>query len=488
MLVPMASWQVWIFPSLPNYYAQHVLIWPCLVFMFWAWGRGLWSLGEAWSLALPFLPWLALLLLLQIWADWQSASVYAPGAAPLAVVVSLLKLLVQLPFLLFFALLCRVLLRKERNQKALLAGTLAVFVLLCLQCMVQVLYISIGYSIRKEVLNPESGWQSLGTLLGEFLRHVSPWLESRWPEAVYDFYSRGGYVLTIGRVNGFFEEASALAAILAVFFLPLGFGLLAVASRNRRRDAGWRSESCLVLGWIIIVVCLVLLMLCQSLTGVIAALVLCVLCLRPFARLWFSQGMTGKMIVLLLSAAVAIACLSAMKSGAGISTVDFLKNKIAVMQTRLPPRIIVTLDTLELIARHPLTGVGRDWYFAHLHEGRRFMDNLSHPELHFWKKRGTGGELSALPALAAQYGLPVTLAAIWFTAGICHRLCRLHRRHPRNALLAFMAGAAPVWFVMALCISLASVDIRNPLFSLPFYCFLAVAQGVGAPEDGQKTL
>lgn len=483
LLVPMASWQVWIFPSLPNYYAQHFFIWPCLIFMGWAWARGLWNLGEAWCLARPFLPWLALLLTLQTWADWQSASVYAPDAVPRAVAVSLLKLLVQLPFLLFFALLFRVLLRREASRRAMLAGALVTFGLLCLLCAVQAVFV---YSIGSDWGRKASG--SYGTLYAItrwILVHVSPWLEARWPVSVYDFYSVGGYTLKIGRINGFFEEASALVAVLAVFFLPLGFGLLSLASRNLCDDGKPCRSSVLVLGWIVIIACLVLFLLCLSLTGLIVAVVLCVLGLRPLVHLR-RQGAVQKAVILFLLAGAAAVCLYVMKDGTRTPVFTYFEKWFQQTQKRIPPRIIVSFDTLEIIARHPMTGVGRDWYFSHLHEGQRFMENLDDPEIRFWKRTGSGGELSALPALVAKYGLPVALAAVFFAAGICRRLCRLHRSHPRDALLAFTAGAAPVWFSMGICISLASVDVRNPLFSLPFYCFLAVVQGVGVPPADSR--
>lgn len=77
------------------------------------------------------------------------------------------------------------------------------------------------------------------------LVRFSPWLEARWPDTTYDFYSQGAYALTMARFNGFFEEASALSAMVGVFFVPLAFGLLEVAGNNRRRVfAGFGMLAC----------------------------------------------------------------------------------------------------------------------------------------------------------------------------------------------------------------------------------------------------
>ena len=80
LLIPMACWQLWLFPGIPNYYAQHFLIYPSLVFMLWAWKRGLWTLAEVWRLARPFFPWLLLLVILQAVADWRSARFFCRRA------------------------------------------------------------------------------------------------------------------------------------------------------------------------------------------------------------------------------------------------------------------------------------------------------------------------------------------------------------------------------------------------------------------------
>lgn len=479
LLVPMACWQIWIFPSLPNYYAQHLLIWPSLAFMLWAWTRGLWSLGGAWSLARPFLPWLAVVLALQTWADWQSAGLYAPDRVGAAVAASLGKLLIQLPFLVFFALLCRVVLRTRANRRALLAGAIATFGVLCLLCIPQGLYVYTAATYwweHPQPGSPSEQYQSLRAALRLILGHVSPWLEARWPmPGAYDFYANGSYALTLPRINGFFEEASALAAMLAVFFLPLGVGLASAGRVNANRDAprAWNRARCL--GLAVIAASLLLLLLCRSVTGMAAVAIFCLFVL--VRGIWeFGQSARQRFAILALIGIIAVAGFAIMGNGLFKDKTTYLEKRLQLLRDKPPPRIVILRDTLEMIAAHPVAGVGRDWYFAHLHEARHFMANLHDPELRLWKRSGSGGELAALPALLAQYGIPVVLAAICFAARVCLRLARLRRQRPRDPLVAFMAAAASLWFVLGLCITMGAVDIRNPLFCLPFFCFLAVAQ------------
>ena len=110
--------------------------------MLWAWKRGLWTLAEAWRLARPFFPWLLLLVILQIVADWRSARFFLPEGAPMwrSIATSLIKLGAQLPFILFFILLCRVLLREEASRRAMLQGAVWSFGFLAFWCTVQAAY------------------------------------------------------------------------------------------------------------------------------------------------------------------------------------------------------------------------------------------------------------------------------------------------------------------------------------------------------------
>lgn len=454
LCVPLACWQIWIFPMLPNYYAQHIFIYPTLIFLVWAWRHGLWTLHEAWQTARPWLPWIVVLCCMQALAGWHSAQQYAQGgrSIPLSVLIELGKLLIQLPFLLIFTLLCRVVLRDAAARHTLLWGALTAFAALALLCMVQAVWV---YSASW----PWLAQTGLPERCRDILLALSPYLEARWHDGIYDFYSQGAYALTLLRINGLFEEASALSALLAVFFTPLAFGLM----RMGRRDA-------VIAGALIFAVCCFLCVICQSTTGQVLALIMLgmlgMLILTAFKgryRVW------GTLCVL----AFAAVCVYVALTLPNVST--YFKDRIKNHTVSTMPRTVITLDTFDIIAGHPLLGVGRGWYFAHLHEGQRFMRNLHNLELRTWKERGMGAELAALPALAAQYGLPVILAALFVVWRVWRRLHCMRRDNP-HTINNFMASACTAWIVLAFVTTLASIDIRNPLFCLPFFFFCATAR------------
>lgn len=495
LLIPMACWQVWIFPSVPNYYAQHFLLYPCLVFMLWAWKNRLWTLREAWRLARPFVPWLVVLFAAQAMAGWQSARLFLPEGAPIwrSIAAGLVKLGAQAPFVLFFALLCRVMLREEKSRRNMLRGAVWSFAALIVWCAVQAIYVyTVSGLVYPEHESGDTCILAVRRIVRDTLQMVSPWLEARWPSAVYDFYKNGAYALTLTRFNGFFEEASALSAMIGVFFAPLSLGVLALAGRGAlypacARPSGqffMKNRSALKLGLVGaggVTASLAIMIFCRSGTGQGLSVVLLVLiaglCLR--GRFRCVKSLVGLVLV--------AACVYAALHAPHVPSYFAFRTK--VFNVSKTPRVITTLDTLDIITNHPLLGVGRNWYFAHLHNGERYLANLSDPELRVWKERGSGGELSALPALAAQYGLPLFVLALAFVVRVWWRLQRMRRARPHSALLAFMAPACTAWLALGLTASLGLLDIRNPLFCLPFFFFYAVAQGTGleAAEEGEAT-
>lgn len=456
LLIPLSCWQVWCFPGIPNYYLQHFLFYPSAVFMGWAWWQGLWTLKEAWRLVRPALPWLAALLCLQAAAGWESAGRFpVPGQErALSVLVQLIKLLVQLPFMLFFLLLCRVIMSDATARRWALYGALASFALLALLCLVQ------GIWVYGD-LYPSLRETSLAAVCLTLLQTVSPWLEAQWVGSVYNHYANGAYALTLPRFNGFFEEASALSTMLGVFFAPMAFGLMHLRRRAHR-----------VAGALVLALCCVLATLCRSTTGQVLTAVMLGLCVVTALK-----GQR-KMVGTLLALSLASVCIYAAISLPQISA--FLKERMLKTDTSSMPRVVITLDTLDIIAEHPVLGVGRGWYFPHLHNSQRYMKNIHDPELRTWKERSDGGELAALPALAAQYGLPALAALFCFVGRTWWLLHTRWRKHPGDALLSFMAYAALAWCVLGLVAGLAALDFRNPLFCLPLYCFYSAVHGLHA--------
>lgn len=386
-----------------------------------------------------------------------------------SIAAGLIKLGAQLPFILFFALLCRVLLREETSRRAMLQGAVWSFGFLAFWCTVQAAYVyTVATSFYPEQESGSATILAVRKLLRVMLENVSPWLEARWPSIIYDFYEKGAYSLTLTRFNGFFEEASALSAMVGVFFVPLGFGLFGLASYKRKFQ---------VVGTAILVASLGIMIFCRSGTGQILSIVT-----LPLIALFCLRG-RFKIFEIFAGAALVVACTYAALYAPHVGS--YFAYRARVSELSKAPRVVITLDTLDIIEAHALLGVGRNWYFAHLHNGQRYLANLSDPELRVWKEWGSGGELSALPALAAQYGLPIIILAFIFVGRIWWRLQILHRAQPVNPLLAFMALACTTWLVLGVTASFGALDIRNPLFSLPLFCFYAISQGIGLEDIGE---
>lgn len=457
----LAHWQRWIFPFIPNYYFQHALIYLCLPAMAWTWLAGRWHIADGWRTARPFLPWLAALFVLQALACWQSATLFAaPGqSVAKAVAVSLARLAVQLPFPLLFMELCRLMAEDGEARRAGLAGAVVSCLALFAICLLQLAYL---YTLPGTEGLAGAANQALRTVL----LPIATFLEARWPDAYYAFYAGGSYTLTVQRVNGVFEEASALAVVLAAFHIPLGFGLLALGRAVRRRRVAW-------LGIAIICVGSLLLALCRSSTALLLLPVVLAAGIFAAPRQWRLRACAAIAVLIVVFGLLAVRD----------SKLAFFVKRFENPDVRQLPRMLIPLELAGIAAAHPLLGVGRGWYGPYLTGSATYRQAAErNEELQAWERGGTIPPLSALLGQAAQYGLIVIGAAILMLVRMRLRLRSLARAAPDSALFAFCDGACAAWLPLFLAASLGSLDLRNPLVSLPF-CLLYVVSRMSAQAD-----
>lgn len=462
-LVPIALWQRWIFTFIPNYHMQHLLFYVALPVLCWAWTSGSWSPRRAWRRMLPLLPVAALVLAVQGVAAWNSVLRFPVEGVPVwrAVAVSLVKLGMQLPFIAFFMEFCHLLMEDSASRRNVVRGGVAGFVALCALCALQGVY---AYGVGFGLATPDGmDWYA------DILRGIAAGLESRWGQAVYDFYGKGSYTLTIRRINGVFEEASALAVMLGVFFVPLGLGLMGLGDAERR--GAWR------IGLAVAVVAAMLMVLALTSTGLVLALVAMGLLASVLFRNSRRLGVAVLCATLVCAAAIALAVPRMPKYS------RILVERVSLVNVEHLPRYVLGRELLRTAADHPIAGVGRGWSSLHVLERERYQAAAKKDrELSTWLMWGRLPILSALPELLAEYGFPVLLAAAFGLYGLWRRLRRLHALAPDSAALSFASAFCGPWLVMLLVASLGSFDIRNPLIALPFYCLLALARG--AADDG----
>ena len=445
LTVPLACWQKWIFPSIPNYHLQHGFVYFSILFLLWAWFKNLWSFSDLKPFLVKAAPWLAALFVFQGIAFWQSAEAYLDSGQ--AILASMLtgaaKLAAQLLFALVFLLLCVVLTRNAKSRKYLLLGAIAAFISVAIFCVVQGVII---YGVH--VGKPEYGW--LYRAARALNRVMALLVEAQWNDAVYDFYSEGSYTQKLFRMNGVFEEASVLAAWVGTFFFSIASGLIAL-----RRGHG---------GWIMAVACLVILVASTSFAAVVFIFAcIIVLLLHVFAeyRAW------TKIAFILLALAVVTAATYHLPQ---------TQTKMAQIKDASLPRVTVPLATLEIVKKHPLFGVGRGWFTSHVVVEPIYAEAAPRNfELKAWKAMGRVPQLCAWLGLAAEYGLPAVACALFALCFLWKKIYTHARNNPDSALWRFSSAACGTWVFMVCIAAFADIEIRNPLFLLPLFGFCSLA-------------
>ncbi len=473
LFIPLANWQRWILPGIPNYHLQHLLFYACVPALLYAWRRRAWTPVGAWGRARPLLPWVGVVLLAQTWAFWASATHFAVDGQGvwLAVLVSLAKLCMQLPFVFFFMEICHILVQQGASRRNLTLGAVASFAALMVLCAMQGAYV---YAVTLHLGDPANleAYKSV-------LRFMAAIFESRWIGGVYDFYASGTYALTILRINGFFEEASGLAAVLGVFYVPLGFGLLGLGRQRGNRRIEWA-------GMAMVLAACIFMVLARTSTGLVLALVGLVLLGavlvakvggRDSGRRWLA-GVVAVVVVMAALTTIAVKVPSIYLFAA--ERLDYSK------ASRLP-RVVVAKEVLHLAVVHPLTGVGRGWVSPHVFESAEFQKAVGgDAEMLAWRQQGKLVILSLLPEALAEYGIPLVLAGVAMLGFLWRRLRRLQQLYPQAPEFAFASAACGAWCIMFLAASPGSHDIRNPLIALPFFLFVAMARNPLRKEGADR--
>jgi hypothetical protein len=443
LFIPLACWQVWIFPAVPNYYLQHFLIYPCLFFLAYAAVCRQWTWQKLHKRWLWLCPWLLTLLCAQVIALWLNAPTFLPQQSHLAVVLTGLgKLLVQLPFIIVFVEILGLLLRDEQGRTYFMRGVLAAFIALFCWCAVQALTIFTHGATQPALV-------VLHDVLASLLRAVSPWLEARWLDTVIPMYRDHAYALTEGRINGFFEEASTLATWLGLFFLPLGLaGCAAVqytAQQNSAKNCTLLSRKASIF---LLLGSLFLLLLCRSSTGIVLCavgifLTLCLLLPRSSSKIRYATLASLACLILLALCLTSLGQKTAWQLLAGKS------NRFAVTQTSA----IMTIQ-------HPLLGLGRG-IFSPAYVAYSPLSPQDRGEIRTWKEQKSVPHLCSWLALSAEYGIPAVLCLIWACFSLWQRLRRTYRQQPSPETL-FWYSTSTAFFCLLGIAMCAIVEIRNP--------------------------
>ncbi|MDY0260589.1 MAG: glycosyltransferase [Desulfovibrio sp.] len=469
LLFPCAAWQVWI-TDIPNYHLQHLFMWLLVPFMAWAYYCGWWSLRGAYNIFRPVLPWLSVFLLLQAAVSWHSAHYFGQDAIAKSVFSDLIKLCAQLPFLALFTLLGMVITQTKESQRAVLYGLISlflfIFIVFCIQATFVYLRTPSGHQYHLSAPPESPLTRSILNTLCPLIKSIALVFEAQWKDGVYDFYKNGAYALTLARINGIFEEASIFAAHVGVVFVPLSVGLLALGRQKKSRALKTAS-------WIIFVCSCLMMAACRSTTGQILAMVAILI--------WIFMYCAAQLKKSFLFAAVGAIVFTIVLSCIPQGDTSLFKRIADGYATSGTPRAVVFRGSLAVIAEHPFLGTGRSWYLPYLYAGEEYQKNSDEPELAYWKKVGTG-EMSAILAFTARYGIPFTAAVTLLFFMLGRRLFFLRSRDPGNLCLGFTASAFWAWGTMALTTLLGSYDPRNALLLLPLSIFLGAATNFSKSE------
>lgn len=271
-------------------------------------------------------------------------------------------------------------------------------------------------------------------------------IEAKWPVSIYDFYKYGSYSVSGFRVNGFYEESSALASNAGIFFVPIAYGLKRTFAESRLARLG----CALSVG---------LLLISTSLTGMVLFITYCLFNMSAIMK----KIRDKRTWVPLLCVAFFIVVITAKHLW-----------PIARAYVEKPrPRVIITAASLELALENPVLGVGRGWFSPYILDKELYKKHQDNDfEMRSWAKTGEVPRLSCLFGIFAQYGfLFPALVALFFLKSIPS--IRLLCENVEDAGNTFFYHTLALWIPMSLVVLFFNFDIRNSMFMVPFLSAVA---------------
>ena len=446
-LVPVICLQNWVFTFIPSYYLQHWFIYLATGFLFLYWKMGIFR-----PLSFCRRYW-KVFAILGIVAAFQAVSLFISVSEAYgdafwrSYVVHMAKLFAQFPFIIAILALYDQLARDTEIHRHILYGFIFSLVVLVVICCIQILYILCVMAFSPHV-------DALANTLRSIIHGVANLLEARWPVTIYDFHGNDSYATHLIRVNGIFEEASALAANIGTFFLPICLGFIFSKKINGKAAFAF----CLALIAINIA--------SVSLTGIIIAAAA-----LPLLFIYAHRaGMNMRHIYIIFCTLALIPLALAASTHHRTRFLAAMDNYFGMKS----PRPVVTLQSAELAKTHPVMGVGRGMFTFYLEKRIAPMPIAdTDPEFIQWRKWGNIPKLSMILGITAEYGAILMLGLLGIAIHTGYRLYRFARlpSAPEAWKMAFHAYLA--WCVLAFFASFGSLDFRNAMFNSIFFAAIA---------------
>lgn len=455
--VPVICLQNWVFTGIPNYYLQHWFIYLATIFLLLYWKTGDFKIlafcrkyGKVFAVLSVVTAFQAVSLSISV-QEAYTGSFWSNYA------IHLIKLFAQFPFLVAIIALYDLLVRDTEIHRHIFYGFVFSLLFTITICFIQIFCI-----ICTKIAFPY--FQEMNRFLQTIIINAASLLEARWNNNIYDFYFNGSYTTTLIRVNGIFEEASALAANISTFSLPICLGLI-LSPKARTRKTGFAA--CLAL--ITISVASV------SLTGIILAGTATLLLLFYAALSGMRMRRMGVSLCLM---ALVLAALSASPYH---RTMFF--HCISKLTDMANPRLVITQKSAEMAAENPVLGVGRGMFSFYLEERIAPLPVAdTDPEFIEWRKRGSIPQLSSILGVAAEYGIILVLGLSGIITYIGRALHRFTLLSPASASWKVITATYLAWCVLAFSASFGSIDWRNAMFNSVFFAAIAILHNLPYPK------
>ncbi|MCO0831690.1 hypothetical protein NFX39_01095 [Fructobacillus sp. W13] len=285
-----------------------------------------------------------------------------------------------------------------------------------------------------------------------YVNHLAGLFERHWRVhgESYDFYKKGSYAVTQGRVNGFEPEAAFLANFIGVVFLPALIGVLSSGAKIWDKVKSANTEK--MLNVILVAIIFGTLLLAKTTTGILTAVVAYVLWI-----VW-SKGKSRVTLIVLMLAGIVLLGIAYLK----VHAVQHLLNQFLFAKGGTDNRLGGTIGLFLTFLTHPIQGVGYGFTsFFTLQNVPEFTTHNFEFE-HIYSQFGYPN-LSDLLGWFASFGVIVMIPAMWLLLRLVARTNlmkhRLNTSLMDDSQLAWNRGMLTAFITMIVLAAFSSIFV-----------------------------
>ena len=283
-----------------------------------------------------------------------------------------------------------------------------------------------------------------------------------------DFYSLGSYVTTLNRVNGLLPEASFLAAMIAIVFIPM----IVSGITNHFNLFGLKKKCSYIILWIVLVTTIIILFLAKTSTGFVAiglaAIELLIFSNKQDKKIFFGLGLI-LLVVLIISYFE-------------LSFVHTMLNNYLLKKQGISNRLGGTIGLFLTFIHNPIIGIGMGFTSPYVFTYVPFSMTINEEFIKIFSYTGFADQ-SVWGEIFSYFGLVLVVPMFIFIKGKIKKSLVI-LKSSNNSFNKFVMHSFFMYLINLTTISLFSFEWNQCIYYTIFFAYIVAINFISSEKRG----